>query len=326
MKRLFTLLAVLLSAPLWSQVTIDPTPTPEDLVSDFLLGSGVLIENITYVGAMEQIAAFNDVGVFGLDEGLVLSTGNALAVQDGLSFMAGTFDDDPDLLVLANTVPGLIGQSFFVSSINDAASLEFDFIPYGDSLAFSYVFGSDEYLTWINTGFNDAFGFFISGPGISGDYSAPLAFPDGSANIAFVPETDPELPITVSSVNNMIHPEFYVDNPNSEGCHLNGYTTTFVASANGLQIGETYHIRLAIGDGTDSALDSAVFLQAGSFSCFQTVEAGTLGDLDGDGDIDMNDLLLIISEFGCDTACDADLDGDGVTGMADILLFLGLFE
>lgn len=327
MKCFFTLLALLTTAPAWSQVTIDPTPTPADLVSDFLLGGGVLIENITYTGTPQQIAAFADVDVLGLGSGLVLSTGNTVAISDGISFLSDFgVPGDPDLLTLANTVPPLIGEAFYVSTVNDVASIEFDFIPYGDSLAFNYVFGSDEYLAWINSQFNDVFGFFISGPGITGPYSAPASFPDGAANIAFVPETDPAVPITVSSVNTIANNAYYIDNPLSDGVHLNGYTTPFVAYANDLQIGETYHIRLAIADGSDSALDSGVFLQAGSFTCYQTIEAGGLGDLDGDGDIDMNDLLMIIGEFGCDIGCTTDLDGDGVVGMADILLFLGLFE
>ena len=36
---------------------------------------------------------------------------------------------DPDLLDVANSVPALIGQTFEVSSVNDIAVLEFDFIP-----------------------------------------------------------------------------------------------------------------------------------------------------------------------------------------------------
>ena len=36
--------------------------------------------------------------------------------------------NDQDLLDVANSVPGLIGQNFNVSSVNDVAILEFDFI------------------------------------------------------------------------------------------------------------------------------------------------------------------------------------------------------
>ena len=53
---------------------------------------------------------------------------------------------DPDLLAVANSVPGMIGQSFSVSSINDVAILEFDFVPTSDSMEFRYAFGSQEYF------------------------------------------------------------------------------------------------------------------------------------------------------------------------------------
>ena len=42
----------------------------------------------------------------------------------------------------------MIGQSFTVSSVNDIAILEFDFIPTSDSLNFKYAFGSQEYFAF----------------------------------------------------------------------------------------------------------------------------------------------------------------------------------
>ena len=135
----------------------------------------------------------------------------------------------------------------------------------GDSISFNYVFGSDEYLTYVNTQYNDIFAFFLSGPGITGPYAAPAGFPNGAINIAQVPESDPVLPVTISSVNNVTNSEYYVDNAGQAGICTNGYTTTFTASAS-VQCGETYHIKLAIADGSDTALESFVVLEAGSFS------------------------------------------------------------
>lgn len=48
------------------------------------------------------------------------------------------------------------------------------------------------------------------------------------------------------------------------------------------------------------------------------------GDVTGDGEVDFDDLLELIGNFGCTGCGDLDLDGDGVVGMADLLLFLGL--
>ncbi|MBL4788789.1 MAG: choice-of-anchor L domain-containing protein, partial [Kordiimonadaceae bacterium] len=50
----------------------------------------------------------------------------------------------------------------------NAARLEFDFVPQSDSISFNFVFGSEEYLEFVNGGVNDAFGFFISGPNPAG--------------------------------------------------------------------------------------------------------------------------------------------------------------
>ena len=147
------------------------------------------------------------------------------------------------------------------------ATIEFDFIPNSDTVSFNYVFGSNEYLTWVNSEYNDVFGFFISGPGITGPYSSPPGFPNGSINIATVPNSIPPLPITISSVNNVLNNQYYIDNqftfPQTVSC--NGFTTLFNATTL-VQCGETYHIRLALADGSDSSLDSWVFLEAGSFS------------------------------------------------------------
>lgn len=50
-----------------------------------------------------------------------------------------------------------------------------------------------------------------------------------------------------------------------------------------------------------------------------------VGDFDSSGDINVADLLILLSEFGCTTDCDADLTGDGSVGVNDVLDFLSLF-
>ena len=80
-----------------------------------------------------------------------------------------------------------------------------------------------------------------------------------------VPGSDPVLPITISSVNDQTNSQYYIDNQNQDGICINGYTTTFTASA-AVQCGETYHIKLAIADGSDDYLESIVVLEAGSFT------------------------------------------------------------
>ena len=237
---------------------------PEDYVSQVLLGNGVVASEISFTGSPSQIGFVSCGEALGISGGLSLHTDHALCDSFCSDCLGGSLED-VDLLNVANEVPPLIGQSFSVGSVNDLAVLEFDFFAAGDSIYFDYVFGSDEYLTYVNTAYNDVFGFFLSGPGIEGPYSSPSGFPGGSINLAVVPGSDPALPVTVSSVNNVTNSEFYVDNPTQNEVCINGHTIPMTAKA-AVQCGEMYHIRLAIGDGSDSSLETFVVLEAGSFS------------------------------------------------------------
>jgi len=256
----------------WGQVTItQPYATAEEYVQEILLGDGVTATNITYTGSLAQLGLLeNGAGVFSVASGLMLNTDDATCEGFCADCLGGAVAD-ADLLSVANSVPPLINQSFTVSSVNDVCILEFDFEAGGDSISFNYVFGSDEYLNYVNTTYNDIFAFFLSGPGITGPYASPAGFPDGAINIAQVPESDPQLPITISSVNNVTNSAYYIDNPGADfgtgpyDICVNGFTSTFTAEA-AVQCGETYHIKLAIADGSDASLESFVVLEAGSFS------------------------------------------------------------
>jgi len=51
------------------------------------------------------------------------------------------------------------------------------------------------------------------------------------------------------------------------------------------------------------------------------------GDIDGDGQCNVNDILALVAAWGpCSGACPADLDQDGVVGVDDVLLILTYYE
>ena len=260
----------------FGQVQVD-YQTAEEAVAQ-LLGPGVTASNIIFTGSSVQLGLmYGAEGItFEPDSGIVLSCADVINIElpgNNLDIPFGEgISGDQDLLDIANSVPPLINQTFLVSAVNDIATLEFDFVPSGDSLSFNYSFGSDEYLTWVNSSFNDIFAFFLSGPGITGPYAAPAGFPDGAINIASVPESDPLLPITISSVNNVLNQQYYIDNPGNAEIAINGYTAQFTASAQ-VECGATYHIKLAIADGSDTALESIVVIEAGSFQSPSTISA-----------------------------------------------------
>jgi hypothetical protein len=191
---------------------------------------------------------------------------------------------DDDLLAIANSVPELIGQSFTVQGVNDIASLEFDFLVQGDTLAFNFAFSSGEYSSFINSAFNDVFAFFLSGPGIEGPYAAPEEFPNGAINIAVVPDSDPLLPITVSSVNEFLNSEWFAGVADGNEVCSNGYTVPITAS-HPVECGQVYHIRLAIADGTDTALGAHVVLDQGSFSSPLVANVTPLSDVGSEDSI-----------------------------------------
>ncbi len=269
-----------------AQLEVETGLTLEEYVNDILLGNGIQAFNITYQGGDNQLGYLTGGDeVFSISSGLILSCDVAENLECPDEFLTcdgclGGGFSDPDLLDIANSVPDLIGGSFSVSSVNDGCVLEFDFIAAGDTVSFDYVFGSDEYETWINTQYNDVFAFFLSGPGITGPYDSPAGFPDGSVNIAGVPNTDPNLPITISSVNSGTNPEYYVDNQGGTDVCINGYTVPFTASYP-VECGETYHIKLAIADGSDTALESIVVLEEGSFESNAVVQIDLSIDVGG---------------------------------------------
>jgi hypothetical protein len=217
-----------------------------------------------------------------IDSGVILSTGNSLVAQIGSGFFDPPFAQqagasevstspvfgDPDLALLVNDI------------VQNAAVLEFDFVPTSSFVEFNYVFASEEYpeftpCTTPNP-INDVFGFFISGPGITGPFS------NSAANIALIPGTT--LPISINNINECSpFNTFYVDNStfidptsglvNPNTIQYDGMTTVLTARSN-VQCGQTYHIKLAIANVFDNGFDSAVFLQANSFS-IPTVSLGS---------------------------------------------------
>lgn len=237
----------------FAQLTVNGTLTPQELVQTILIGNGVSASNITYTGAPVAIGMFNSSNSnVGFNTGILLTTGTiANAIGPNNSGNTGTDnfrpgDSDLNTLVTVTT--------------QDAAVLEFDFVPASDTLRFNYVFASEEYIEWVNSSFNDVFGFFISGPGISGPFS------NNAMNIALIPGTT--TPVSINNVNHLQNTNYFINNstppPPATAIQYDGFTTPLTAQAI-VQCGETYHIKLAIADAGDGTYDSGVFLEAGSF-------------------------------------------------------------
>ncbi len=274
MKHLYTLcMAVVIAANVSAQLSVDTTLTPEQIIEDAFLSNGVFTSNIVFSGGNYHIGLFEgSQSNVGLNSGIIMGSGyvtGAVGPNNSGSFTQGDYQifnyDDSDLISILNSF-----------SVNDPSVVDFDFIATGDSLDFQFVFGSEEYDEFVGSSFNDGFGFFISGPGISGPYS------NGAVNIALIPGTD--IPVAINNLNNgtgnqgpcsyceyFIHngdgsSEPYVSDPTV--IQSDGFTTLLHASIGDLVIGEVYHIKLAIADAGDAGFDSYVFLGGESFVQF----------------------------------------------------------
>lgn len=238
---LISLLATSLS---YSQLNVNNGFTAQQLGNN-LAGNNVNVFNATISGDPNQYGTFQYLGNdLGLNSGVILSTGDIFDAvgpnnDNGTSSnMGGPGDTDLSALAGFNT--------------NDAVVFEFDFEVQGDEIEFNFVFLSEEYNEWVNSGFNDVFAFYISGPGIV-----------GQQNLAVVPGTT--TPVTINTINNGSFWQFYNDNTNGAvNIEFDGFTTLMTAYKNGLQACGIYTLSLRIADGSDSALDSGVLLEENS--------------------------------------------------------------
>ncbi|MBC8173140.1 MAG: choice-of-anchor L domain-containing protein [Chitinophagales bacterium] len=249
----------------FAQLTVDASITAEDLAAS-LLGEGVTISGVELTCTDGAYGLFECIDCnVGIPQGIILTSGDVTVAEGPNSGSGDTgawgAPGDEDL----SDVSGF--------ETYDACVLEFDVTVVSDSLIFNFVFGSEEYTTYVNSSVNDAFGLFISGPGIT-----------GLQNLALVPDT--EVGISINTVNPLEYEEYYIDNgvgciPSFGGCTettlgspwtddeyyigYDGFTVVMTAKAETIPC-ETYHLKLGIADAGDGVLDSGVFIEAGSLS------------------------------------------------------------
>jgi PKD repeat protein len=228
-----------------NNMKIDTLNNIEQSISNVLFGGCVCISNLTYTGPHLSIGYFVDPsGTLGIDSGLVMTTGSVVGIEDTASYFACTSNSTPGDSLLNTLIPPW--------TTYDASIIEFDFIPLADTIiGCNYIFASEEYPEFVGSSFNDVFGFFISGPGIT-----------GTQNIALIPGTS--IPVAINNVNAGSYSQYYVDN--SAGTHwcYDGYTTPFTLFYPVVP-GSLYHFKIAIADAGDGVFDSGVFLKGGSF-------------------------------------------------------------
>ena len=256
----------------------DTEYTVPELVTDVLIKNECAnIANISW-STGSDFDDVNGIGYFSkngsdfpFEEGIVLSTGdiNLAPGPAGGVISSGSFDweGDPQLTTYMN--------DFLNDEVEykNASVLEFDFTPITDSLKFNFIFASNEYGQY-QCSYSDAFAFFLTNTATG-----------VTTNLAIVPNTND--PISVVTIRKALHSPSWSGEPDCEdanpdyfaACYDPGYNgespllspinfyglTVPMQALSAVEAGTVYHIKLVIQDRVDAGMDSAVFLDGGSF-------------------------------------------------------------
>ncbi|MFT7400920.1 MAG: hypothetical protein ACI83N_000506 [Hydrogenophaga sp.] len=203
------------------------------VLANAIAGSGITVSNVSYSGATSDASGTftNGAATVGFDAGLVLTTGTV------------------------GCIPGP-NNSNSCTGGGTTSSLKFDFTSNTGKVFFQYVFGSEEYNEFVNSGFNDQFELLLNG-----------------TNIALLPGAGGV--VSINNVNCGSNSAFYRNNSSGSapaGCtnlglniQYDGLTTILTAQADVLA-SSTNTFEFKIFDLGDSSYDSGVFIKAGSFS------------------------------------------------------------
>ena len=241
-------------------------------------------------GTSKSYGIFNYTGSdLPISRGIILSTGlvnntsssGPNAVDNSTSPFSGPgWDGDNDIKRILDR---RLGNN---QPTNDATYVQFNFIPNANQISFNYIFASEEWQTGFtgnnecpSSFFQDGFAFLIEGPGITPDPEFVGQTNEWKNIATFVDDNGITQPVSVGTIysNSNCSPreqnanlyESYAFAGSFEGnnspIEYNARTILLTAQTNVI-IGETYTIKLVIADRTDQQLDSAVFIEAGSFT------------------------------------------------------------
>lgn len=287
MKGLFLKIALFFSLGCLSQtVSIDNTTHSVDgLVEVLLENSCIDFENAS-LSSSQSVAYFSRNGSsFPIEKGIVIRSGNVLDTQGiytGNNMGSTTTNGGTDsfLQTLSNTSSGT------TESIVDLAYLQFDFSSISDSFNFNFLFASNEYGQYQCLS-NDIFAFEL----------IDLAT-NSITNLAVIPDTS--IPVSVKTIKSSTYnntcsstnPGFFgvynVDTPASSVINMRGYTIK-LSVASQIIPNHPYRLRMVIADYFSTNYDSAVFIEAGSFT--------TTFDLGDDRVICAGDEFLLDTEL-----------------------------
>ena len=215
-------------------------------MAEEIFGDGVTIVGASYTGDSRAAGIFSDgdtvsPGVTPSDTGVILSTGraNRFTNNNGEANQSNSTSTNNSGINNDSDFNALAGANTY-----DAAWLDVDFIPTGDTMTMQFVFSSDEYPEYTNSIYNDAVGVWVNGS------PATLTIGDGTT--------------TVGNVNNIDNVNLYNDNTSDQfNTEMDGFTVTMSLTMTVIP-NVVNSIRIGIADVGDSSYDSNLLIAANS--------------------------------------------------------------
>ncbi len=231
---------------------VDATRLPVDqnataiAMAEEIFGSGVTVVGASYTGDNRSSGIYSEgdtisPGVTPSDTGVILSTGraNRFTNTSGEANQSSSTSTNTSGVNNDSDFNALVGANTY-----DAAFLDVDFIPTGDTMTIQFVFSSEEYPEYTNSIYNDAVGVWVNGA------PATLTVGDGST--------------TVGNVNNIDNFNLYNDNTSDQyNTEMDGFTVTMTLTMTVIP-GVVNSIRIGIADVGDSSYDSNLLIAGDS--------------------------------------------------------------
>ncbi|QVY66216.1 choice-of-anchor L domain-containing protein [Polaribacter sp. Q13] len=260
LKSIVFVAALIITSSLFSQtVSVDDTKTAEELANQ-LIDNSCISKSSFNSSSNQSVASFtNNGGSFPISEGIIIRSGIAKQTEGtftntNLSSENST-NGDANLQTYSNNEGG-------TKDITDVGFLEFNFTPVGKEFSFNYIFASNEYSEY-QCESGDIFAIILTN--LETGVSANIATITDNESVSVKNIRDGLLNGLCSSKNANLFSTYYGDNSDNSSINMRGFTTKLKASATVIP-NTKYQIKFVIGDYGNSDLDSAVFIETGSFN------------------------------------------------------------
>ncbi|MCG7494130.1 Hint domain-containing protein [Thalassobius sp. Cn5-15] len=213
-----------------------------------IFGAGVTVVNADYSGDRRSSGTYSNGdaiadGVTPGDTGVILSTGRT----SNFTRSSGSTNTNISNSTSSNT-RGINDNADFNAAAGtrtyDAAFLDVDFIPNGDTMTIQFVFASEEYPEFVNSLYQDFIGVWVNGQQVD------LAVGDG--------DIDP------LNINGNSNESLFISNLNDDfNTEMDGFTATMTLNMNVIP-GQVNSLRIGIADVSDSSYDSTLLIAGDS--------------------------------------------------------------